>query len=250
MLAALCAALAMVVSALTERSTALPVATAVWCVLVGLVGVIAAVVRVLERPEHAELAVRRRRGSRSPAPSRSCGRLARAARRTPLALHARRARAAPAALSAHAQAIDGHRALQDRARRRELCNYGCKLRPWRPACARRIHHRHGGSCNELRHQPSASLRSDHRAAARSPSSSSCSSSSGTASAPTSARSAVSTSTSARPAGRRFTNSRWIWLITIIVALAAVAIARRRAEVREPGAARAWSSQASARSRRC
>ncbi|HEX7609420.1 MAG TPA: hypothetical protein VF380_01995 [Solirubrobacteraceae bacterium] len=52
-LAALCASLAMVVSALTERSTALPVATAVWCVLLGLIAVIAAVVRVLERPDHA-----------------------------------------------------------------------------------------------------------------------------------------------------------------------------------------------------
>ncbi|HWJ51627.1 MAG TPA: hypothetical protein VNR42_11430 [Solirubrobacteraceae bacterium] len=53
LLATLCAALAMVVSAVTERSTVLPVSTAVWCVLVGLIGVIAAVVRVLERPEHA-----------------------------------------------------------------------------------------------------------------------------------------------------------------------------------------------------
>jgi hypothetical protein len=52
-LAALCAALAMVVSALTERSAALPVATAVWCVPLGLIAVIAAVVRVLERPDHA-----------------------------------------------------------------------------------------------------------------------------------------------------------------------------------------------------
>ncbi|HMD52691.1 MAG TPA: hypothetical protein VKG62_08240 [Solirubrobacteraceae bacterium] len=53
LLVALCAALAMVVSALTERSTALPVASAVWCVPLGLAGVIAAVVRVLERPYHA-----------------------------------------------------------------------------------------------------------------------------------------------------------------------------------------------------
>jgi hypothetical protein len=53
LLATLCAALAMVVSAVTERSTALPVSTAVWCVLVGLIGLVAAVVRVLERPEHA-----------------------------------------------------------------------------------------------------------------------------------------------------------------------------------------------------
>ncbi len=52
-LACLCAALAMLISALGERSTALPVSSAVWCVLLGLVGLIAAVVRVLERPAHA-----------------------------------------------------------------------------------------------------------------------------------------------------------------------------------------------------
>lgn len=52
-IAAACAALAMVTSALTERSSALPVAMAVWCVPLGLFGVIAAVVRVLERPDHA-----------------------------------------------------------------------------------------------------------------------------------------------------------------------------------------------------
>jgi uncharacterized membrane protein HdeD (DUF308 family) len=52
-LTALCAALAMIISALTERSAALPVASAVWCVLLGLLAVIAAVVRVLERPDHA-----------------------------------------------------------------------------------------------------------------------------------------------------------------------------------------------------
>jgi drug/metabolite transporter (DMT)-like permease len=53
LLAAVCAALAMVISALTERSTALPVSTAVWCVLLGLAAVIAALVRALERPDHA-----------------------------------------------------------------------------------------------------------------------------------------------------------------------------------------------------
>jgi hypothetical protein len=53
LLVAVCGALAMVVSALTERTTALPVSTAVWCVLLGLLAVIAAIVRVLERPEHA-----------------------------------------------------------------------------------------------------------------------------------------------------------------------------------------------------
>jgi len=53
LLAATAAALAMVLSAVTERSPALPVSTAVWCVLLGLLGVIAAVVRALERPDHA-----------------------------------------------------------------------------------------------------------------------------------------------------------------------------------------------------
>jgi drug/metabolite transporter (DMT)-like permease len=54
LLAALAAALTMVAAALLEReSPALPVSTAVWCVLLGLIGLIAAVVRVLERPDHA-----------------------------------------------------------------------------------------------------------------------------------------------------------------------------------------------------
>lgn len=52
-LAALASGLAMVTSAITERSAALPVSIAVWSVLLGLLGVIAAVVRVLERPDHA-----------------------------------------------------------------------------------------------------------------------------------------------------------------------------------------------------
>ncbi len=52
-LAGVFAGLALVVSALTERSTALPVSTAVWCVPVGLATVIAALVRLLERPEAA-----------------------------------------------------------------------------------------------------------------------------------------------------------------------------------------------------
>jgi drug/metabolite transporter (DMT)-like permease len=55
LLVAVCGALAMVISALTERTTALPVSTAVWCVLLGLLAVIAAIVRVLERPEHASM---------------------------------------------------------------------------------------------------------------------------------------------------------------------------------------------------
>jgi hypothetical protein len=55
-LAAICAGLAMVVSALTERSPALPVSTAIWCVPLGLFATIAAIVRVIERPDHATAA--------------------------------------------------------------------------------------------------------------------------------------------------------------------------------------------------
>jgi prepilin signal peptidase PulO-like enzyme (type II secretory pathway) len=47
------AALALVLTTVTERTPALPVATAVWCVLFGLIAVLAAIVRVLERPDHA-----------------------------------------------------------------------------------------------------------------------------------------------------------------------------------------------------
>ncbi|HEV2924307.1 MAG TPA: hypothetical protein VGW98_09760 [Solirubrobacteraceae bacterium] len=53
LIASACAALAMIASALTERSTALPVSLAVWSVVVGLIGLIAAIVRLLERPDHA-----------------------------------------------------------------------------------------------------------------------------------------------------------------------------------------------------
>ena len=53
MLAAL-GALVLALTTLTERSTALPVAASVWSTLVGIVGVIAAIVRVLERPDHAQ----------------------------------------------------------------------------------------------------------------------------------------------------------------------------------------------------
>lgn len=55
MLAALCAGLAVVVSALAERgeNPALAVGAAVWCVLLGLAGTIAAIVRLLERPDNA-----------------------------------------------------------------------------------------------------------------------------------------------------------------------------------------------------
>ena len=53
LLAALCAGLALVLSALSERSPALPVSMGVWSVLLGLAAVIAAVVRMIERPDHA-----------------------------------------------------------------------------------------------------------------------------------------------------------------------------------------------------
>jgi hypothetical protein len=53
LLAAACAALALVVSTLSERTAAVPVAVAVWCVPLGLFAVIAAVVRVFERPAHS-----------------------------------------------------------------------------------------------------------------------------------------------------------------------------------------------------
>lgn len=52
MIAAL-GALALVLTTITERSTAFPVAAAVWGTLFGLIGVIAAIVRVLERPHGA-----------------------------------------------------------------------------------------------------------------------------------------------------------------------------------------------------
>jgi hypothetical protein len=52
-LAAIAGALAMVLSAVTERSTALPVSTAVWSVLLGLLATIASLVRVFARPGHA-----------------------------------------------------------------------------------------------------------------------------------------------------------------------------------------------------
>jgi uncharacterized membrane protein len=52
MLAAL-AGLALVVATVTERSTALPVAAAVWCTLFGVLGAVAAIVRLIERPDNA-----------------------------------------------------------------------------------------------------------------------------------------------------------------------------------------------------
>jgi hypothetical protein len=47
------AALVLVLATITERSTALPVAAAVWSTLFGVVAVVAAIVRVLERPHNA-----------------------------------------------------------------------------------------------------------------------------------------------------------------------------------------------------
>ncbi len=52
MIAAL-AALALVLTTIAERTTAFPVAAAVWSTLLGLIGTIAAIVRVLERPDGA-----------------------------------------------------------------------------------------------------------------------------------------------------------------------------------------------------
>jgi hypothetical protein len=53
LLAAAGAALWLCLSTLTERSVAMPVAAAVWSVLLGLLAVVSAVVRLLERPDHA-----------------------------------------------------------------------------------------------------------------------------------------------------------------------------------------------------
>jgi prepilin signal peptidase PulO-like enzyme (type II secretory pathway) len=47
------AGLVLVLATVTERSTALPVAAAVWGTLLGAIGVVAAIVRVLERPHDA-----------------------------------------------------------------------------------------------------------------------------------------------------------------------------------------------------
>jgi drug/metabolite transporter (DMT)-like permease len=49
-LAAAAAGLALVVSTVTERTVALPVSLAVWTVVIGVAGLVAAIVRVLERP--------------------------------------------------------------------------------------------------------------------------------------------------------------------------------------------------------
>lgn len=41
------------IATLTERTTALPVAAAVWAVPLALIGLVSALVRVLERPDHS-----------------------------------------------------------------------------------------------------------------------------------------------------------------------------------------------------
>jgi hypothetical protein len=53
LLAATATAIALTLSTVAERSVALPVAMGVWSVLLGLLAVIAAAVRLLERPQHA-----------------------------------------------------------------------------------------------------------------------------------------------------------------------------------------------------
>jgi hypothetical protein len=46
-------ALVLLLATIVERTPALPVAAAVWCVLFGFLAVVAAIVRLLERPDHA-----------------------------------------------------------------------------------------------------------------------------------------------------------------------------------------------------
>lgn len=48
-------ALVLLLATVTERTPALPVAAAVWGVLFGALAVVAAIVRVLERPNHATM---------------------------------------------------------------------------------------------------------------------------------------------------------------------------------------------------
>lgn len=56
LLAATAAGLFLFATTLTERSTALPVVATVWTIPLGLAGVISALVRLLERPNHATAA--------------------------------------------------------------------------------------------------------------------------------------------------------------------------------------------------
>jgi uncharacterized membrane protein HdeD (DUF308 family) len=53
LLLAAAAGLWLFVSTVAERSTALPVAAGVWTVVLGLIGLVSAIVRLLERPEHS-----------------------------------------------------------------------------------------------------------------------------------------------------------------------------------------------------
>jgi hypothetical protein len=53
LLVAACAALWLCISTIAERSVAIPVAAAVWGVTLGLAAVVSALVRVFERPDHA-----------------------------------------------------------------------------------------------------------------------------------------------------------------------------------------------------
>jgi hypothetical protein len=46
-------AIVLAIATVTERTTALPVAAGVWSTLFGIIATIAAIVRVLERPDHA-----------------------------------------------------------------------------------------------------------------------------------------------------------------------------------------------------
>jgi prepilin signal peptidase PulO-like enzyme (type II secretory pathway) len=46
-------AVALALATVTERTTAIPVAAAVWSTLFGILASVAAIVRLLERPEHA-----------------------------------------------------------------------------------------------------------------------------------------------------------------------------------------------------
>ncbi|HWX45192.1 MAG TPA: hypothetical protein VNY52_07695 [Solirubrobacteraceae bacterium] len=47
--------LALALATVTERTTAIPVAAAVWSTLFGMLATVAAVVRLLERPQHATM---------------------------------------------------------------------------------------------------------------------------------------------------------------------------------------------------
>jgi multidrug transporter EmrE-like cation transporter len=53
LLVATAGALSLFFGTLAERSAAVSVAAAVWCIPLGMAGLIAAVLRVLERPDHA-----------------------------------------------------------------------------------------------------------------------------------------------------------------------------------------------------